>query len=99
MSHIPLARPDSALCGPFREKGTVRRGVGHGYQMTLGKQTTAFLLQTLRPSAVFRFVSMQMYVFGASDILLAATTEITATTCISVPRIVIPVPKARPSVK
>jgi hypothetical protein len=53
-SHIPLARPDTASCGPLRERGTIRRGVGHGYQNTLGKQTTAFLLQTLRPSAIFR---------------------------------------------
>ncbi|KAG6836854.1 hypothetical protein H0H93_002295 [Arthromyces matolae] len=50
LSHIPLARPDSASCGPLREKGTIRRGVGHGYQNTLGKQTTAFLLQSIRPS-------------------------------------------------
>ncbi|KII92971.1 hypothetical protein PLICRDRAFT_696224 [Plicaturopsis crispa FD-325 SS-3] len=53
LSHIPLFRPDSKSCGPLREKGTIRRGVGHGYQNTLGKQTTAFLLETLRPSAVF----------------------------------------------
>ncbi|KAJ7497439.1 hypothetical protein FB451DRAFT_1017458 [Mycena latifolia] len=53
LSHIPLARPDTATCGPLREKGSIRRGVGHGYQNTLGKQTTSFLLQTLRPSVVF----------------------------------------------
>ncbi|KAG5652395.1 hypothetical protein H0H81_005152 [Sphagnurus paluster] len=53
LSHIPLARPDSASCGPLREKGTIRRGVGHGYQNTLGKQTTAFLLKSLQPSAVY----------------------------------------------
>ncbi|KAJ7072198.1 hypothetical protein C8F01DRAFT_1243274 [Mycena amicta] len=53
LSHIPMARPDSASCGPLREKGSIRRGVGHGYQNTLGKHTTAFLLRTLRPSAIF----------------------------------------------
>ncbi|KAJ7045664.1 hypothetical protein C8F04DRAFT_1065636 [Mycena alexandri] len=53
LSHIPLARPDTAGCGPLREKGTIRRGVGHGYQNTLGKQTTTFLLKTLRPSVIF----------------------------------------------
>ncbi|KAG5353479.1 hypothetical protein C0989_006293 [Termitomyces sp. Mn162] len=53
ISHIPLARPDSASCGPLREKGTIRRGAGHGYQNTLGKQTTAFLLQSLQPAAVY----------------------------------------------
>ncbi|KAJ6625485.1 hypothetical protein B0H10DRAFT_2161751 [Mycena sp. CBHHK59/15] len=53
LTHIPLARPDTATCGPLREKGSIRRGVGHGYQNTLGKQTTSFLLQTLRPAAVY----------------------------------------------
>ncbi|KAF7306181.1 Metallophos domain-containing protein [Mycena chlorophos] len=53
LSHIPMARPDTASCGPLREKGSIRRGVGHGYQNTLGKHTTAFLFKTLRPSAIF----------------------------------------------
>ncbi|KAI8975796.1 hypothetical protein BD414DRAFT_423665 [Trametes punicea] len=52
-THIPLHRPDRASCGPLREKGTIHRGVGPGYQSTLGKKTTAFLLQTLQPSMVF----------------------------------------------
>ncbi|RDB25239.1 hypothetical protein Hypma_007764 [Hypsizygus marmoreus] len=52
-THIPLARPDAASCGPFREKGTIRRGVGHGYQNTFGKQTTAFLLKSLEPAVIF----------------------------------------------
>ncbi|KAI0373402.1 hypothetical protein BV20DRAFT_962538 [Pilatotrama ljubarskyi] len=52
-THIPLYRPDTASCGPLREKGTIRRGVGNGYQNTLGKKTTAFLLQTLKPKLVF----------------------------------------------
>ncbi|KAK7005639.1 Metallophos domain-containing protein [Favolaschia claudopus] len=52
LSHIPLARPDTATCGPLREKGSIRRGVGHGYQNTLGKHTTSFLLNTLRPSLI-----------------------------------------------
>jgi ethanolamine phosphate phosphodiesterase len=54
-SHIPLGRPDTKSCGPLRERGTIRRGVGTGYQNTLGKETTTFLLETLRPSAVFRY--------------------------------------------
>ncbi|KAJ7268838.1 hypothetical protein B0H12DRAFT_1096918 [Mycena haematopus] len=53
LSHIPLARPDTATCGSLREKGSIRRGVGHGYQNTLGKDTTTFLLKTLRPSIIF----------------------------------------------
>ncbi|EIW63041.1 uncharacterized protein TRAVEDRAFT_114625, partial [Trametes versicolor FP-101664 SS1] len=52
LTHIPLYRPDSASCGPLREKGNIRRGVGPGYQNTFGKKTSAFMLQTLRPSLV-----------------------------------------------
>lgn len=55
-SHIPLFRPDTASCGPLRERGTIRRGVGYGYQNTLGKQTTQYLLNSVRPSLVFRHV-------------------------------------------
>ncbi|KAF5354930.1 hypothetical protein D9756_005402 [Leucocoprinus leucothites] len=53
LSHIPLYRPDGAYCGPLRESGAINRGVGHGYQNTLGKQTTAFLMEALEPSIVF----------------------------------------------
>ncbi|KAI0645411.1 hypothetical protein C8Q79DRAFT_1119160 [Trametes meyenii] len=53
LTHIPLYRPDTAPCGPFREKGNIHRGVGPGYQNTLGKKTSTFLLQTLKPSLVF----------------------------------------------
>ncbi|KIL68825.1 hypothetical protein M378DRAFT_70399 [Amanita muscaria Koide BX008] len=53
LSHIPLSRPITASCGPLREKGTIHRNVGHGYQSMLGKQTTQFLLKTLRPSLIF----------------------------------------------
>ncbi|TEB38477.1 hypothetical protein FA13DRAFT_1620708 [Coprinellus micaceus] len=53
LSHIPLSRPEMANCGPLRERGTIRRNVGHGYQSTLGRQTTSFLLQTLKPLAVY----------------------------------------------
>ncbi|KAF9451972.1 hypothetical protein P691DRAFT_661989 [Macrolepiota fuliginosa MF-IS2] len=53
LSHIPLYRPDAASCGPLREKGTIHRGVGHGYQNTIGKQTTAFLMKALDPSIIF----------------------------------------------
>lgn len=47
-SHIPLYRPDGRSCGPLREKGTIRPGVGIGYQNTLGKEATKRLLETLR---------------------------------------------------
>ncbi|GLB37552.1 putative calcineurin-like phosphoesterase [Lyophyllum shimeji] len=52
LSHIPLSR-DAFDCGPLREKGTIRQGIGLGYQNTLGKEATAFLLEELRPSVVF----------------------------------------------
>lgn len=63
-SHIPLSRPDTASCGPLREKGTIRQGVGHGYQNTLGKQTSAFLIKSLKPSAIFRFVSLSFLILS-----------------------------------
>ncbi|KAF7361777.1 Metallo-dependent phosphatase [Mycena venus] len=52
-THIPLLRPDGSSCGPNRERGTIRRGAGFGYQNTLGKSASEFLLQTLRPSVIF----------------------------------------------
>ena len=59
-SHIPLSHPDTKSCGPLREQGTIRRGVGPGYQNTLDKQTTEFLLESIRPLVVFRYVSMEL---------------------------------------
>ncbi|KAF7376273.1 Metallophos domain-containing protein [Mycena sanguinolenta] len=79
LSHIPLYRPDSATCGPLREKGSIRKGVGHGYQNTLGKQTTTFLLKNLRPFVIFRcelFFSKS----PAFKQVIAGTTEIIANT-------------------
>ncbi|KZT19066.1 hypothetical protein NEOLEDRAFT_1246079 [Neolentinus lepideus HHB14362 ss-1] len=52
-SHIPLGRPDTASCGPLREKGTILRGVGPSYQNTIGKQTATYVLESLQPSMVF----------------------------------------------
>ncbi|KAJ7287786.1 Metallo-dependent phosphatase-like protein [Mycena rebaudengoi] len=52
-THIPLSRPDGSSCGPNRERGTIRRGVGFGYQNTLGKTASDFLLENIRPSIVF----------------------------------------------
>lgn len=56
-SHIPLARPLDASCGPLREKGTIRQGYGFGYQNLLMDGATEFLLQSLKPSLVMRFVT------------------------------------------
>lgn len=52
-THIPLFRPDTATCGPLRERGSIHRGVGFGYQNTLGQQTSEYILKGLRPVAVF----------------------------------------------
>lgn len=56
-THIPLSRPSDASCGPLREKGTIRQGYGFGYQNTLFDGATEFLLQSLKPSLIMRFVS------------------------------------------
>ncbi|TCD63045.1 hypothetical protein EIP91_006058 [Steccherinum ochraceum] len=53
LTHIPLARPELASCGPLRERGSIRRGVGAGYQNTLGKRTTRFLLNDIHPAVIF----------------------------------------------
>ncbi|KAI0047527.1 hypothetical protein FA95DRAFT_1559071 [Auriscalpium vulgare] len=52
-SHIPLHRAESKQCGPLRERGTIHRGVGRGWQKTLGKHTSAFILENLRPTIIF----------------------------------------------
>ncbi|KAF5393383.1 hypothetical protein D9757_000710 [Collybiopsis confluens] len=53
LSHIPLWRKDSAPCGPRREKGNIHQGVGNGYQNTLQKHSTEFLIEHLHPSIIF----------------------------------------------
>jgi hypothetical protein len=55
LTHIPLAR-ENLECGPLREQGTIRPGIGLGYQNTLGTDVTAFLLESLKPVVVFRYV-------------------------------------------
>lgn len=56
-THIPLARRSDVSCGPLREKGTIRQGYGFGYQNTLSDGATEFLLQSLKPSLIMRFVN------------------------------------------
>ena len=51
-------RPEGASCGPLREakhgpKASVRKGAGDGYQNLLGRLTSDFLLEALRPVAIF----------------------------------------------
>ncbi|KAH9485032.1 Cell division control protein 1 [Psilocybe cubensis] len=53
LSHIPLFRSDGRSCGPLREKGTIRPGVGLGYQNTLEKQSSLRLLEFLTPTVVY----------------------------------------------
>ncbi|KAJ3777891.1 Metallo-dependent phosphatase-like protein [Lentinula raphanica] len=53
LSHIPLSRPEGSNCGPLRERGTIRRGVGVGYQNTLGKDSSTFLLEHVQPTLIF----------------------------------------------
>ncbi|GMK59356.1 hypothetical protein CspeluHIS016_0703710 [Cutaneotrichosporon spelunceum] len=52
-SHIPLARPESATCGPLSEHGRILKGVGVGYQNLLGSDTSRFLLNHIKPDIVF----------------------------------------------
>lgn len=78
-SHIPLSRPASTSCGPLREKGSIRASAGHGYQNMLGKETTRFVLHTLRPAVVFsgdnRDYCNMTHQLSASDAnVLAKTT-------------------------
>ncbi|KAG1809429.1 Metallo-dependent phosphatase-like protein [Suillus subaureus] len=51
-THIPLARPLDAGCGPLRERGTIRQGHGLGYQNTLSNEASQFLLRLLGPSLI-----------------------------------------------
>ena len=56
LTHIPLDRPNTASCGPLRERGTIRQGTGYGYENTLSAQASRLLLDSLRPIVVFRYV-------------------------------------------
>ncbi|KIM40228.1 hypothetical protein M413DRAFT_446396 [Hebeloma cylindrosporum] len=52
-SHIPLYRSDGKPCGPLRERGTIRPGVGPGYQNILEKQSSQRLLAAFKPVVIF----------------------------------------------
>jgi hypothetical protein len=52
-SHIPLYRSDGKPCGTLRERGTLRPGVGPGYQNVLEKQSSQRLLEAFKPVIVF----------------------------------------------
>lgn len=52
LNHIPLSRPEGSYCGPLRERGTLHRGVGVGYQNTLGIDSSRFLLDSIKPVLV-----------------------------------------------
>lgn len=53
-THIPLSRPEHSSCGPLREKGRITQGHGLGYQNELSPAMSDILLDTFRPSIVFR---------------------------------------------
>jgi hypothetical protein len=81
LSHIPLTRAESARCGPLREKGTIHRAAGPGWQSTLSKQSTNFLLDTLRPSIIFSYVFASLHnLLFIFQYWTELTTVITATT-------------------
>ena len=61
-SHIPLSRPDGTDCGPLREKGSINKGSGFGYQNTLSEEATEFLLGSIRPSIIFRYVLFRTFI-------------------------------------
>ncbi|QRV94090.1 hypothetical protein RhiJN_22108 [Ceratobasidium sp. AG-Ba] len=52
-SHIPLSRSAAANCGPLRERGSIQRGAGLGYQNLLGRHTSQFLLDSMKPIMIF----------------------------------------------
>ncbi|KAF8608899.1 Metallo-dependent phosphatase [Ceratobasidium sp. AG-I] len=52
-SHIPLSRSAGASCGALRERGSIQRGAGMGYQNLLGRHTTQFLLDNTNPIMVY----------------------------------------------
>lgn len=58
-SHIPFAR-EKTSCGPLRESGTIHSGRGMGYENTLGKELSVFLLSALRPSVIFRCAALDV---------------------------------------
>ncbi len=83
-SHIPMSRPDGSSCGPLRERGTIRRGVGIGYQNTLGKQTSTFLLDSFRPTLIFRLeilhsINLKISIDKSSVAVTITTIAITVT--------------------
>ncbi len=53
VSHIPLARPESANCGSLRERGNIKKGAGIGYQNLLGSETSKFLLDQIKPAVIY----------------------------------------------
>jgi hypothetical protein len=65
--HIPLARPERANCGPLREgigpNPRIQRDAGSGYQNLLRKSTSTWLLEELKPQAIFSADNHDYYEF------------------------------------
>ncbi|KAI9010848.1 Metallo-dependent phosphatase-like protein, partial [Phycomyces nitens] len=56
MSHVPLYRPDTTWCGPYRgrqDPGTIRQGRGYQYQNLLTEELSREILERVQPIAVF----------------------------------------------
>lgn len=54
-SHIPLYRPEGTSCGRERESPrALRQGAGKNYQNELDEATTKWLIETLRPTIIYR---------------------------------------------
>ncbi|OAD76516.1 hypothetical protein PHYBLDRAFT_180113 [Phycomyces blakesleeanus NRRL 1555(-)] len=56
MSHVPLYRPDTEWCGPYRGRqnpGTIRQGRGYQYQNLLTEELSRQILERVQPIAVF----------------------------------------------
>ncbi|CAE6419461.1 unnamed protein product, partial [Rhizoctonia solani] len=52
-SHIPLSRSAATDCGPLRERGSIQRGAGMGYQNLLGRHTSKYLIDSVKPLVIF----------------------------------------------
>jgi hypothetical protein len=66
-SHIPLFRPEGTPCGRERESSrTLSQGTGKNYQNEMDEVTTKWLIETLRPTIVYRWVLRLLSAKGRS---------------------------------
>lgn len=54
-THIPLFRPEGTYCGRERESPrALRQGAGKNYQNEMDEVTSKWLIETLRPTIIYR---------------------------------------------